>query len=200
MAEEPHSNSAGGKAFGHWLYNRRKGAEAWIKVGIMAKISEKDAPWITHMDYPHGLLIDSPIYGQFMPTFMGKIWEKHDELCNSVFLNVFGTRPLRFGRLCIFSTPHLTNVVTNTEAERDSMFWDHRIAMDRFHMVPPSMPRRTPRMPGLARPRTATTSCASGRFWRSRRPSCCTAYPSNGSWKAREQIPSVARKWEVGWS
>ena len=51
MAEEPHSNSAGGKAFGHWLYNRRKGAEAWIKVGIMATISEKDAPWITHMDY-----------------------------------------------------------------------------------------------------------------------------------------------------
>ena len=107
---------------------------------------------------------------------------------------------MRFGRLCIFSTPNLTKVVTNTEAERDSMFWDHRIAMDRFHMVPPSMPRRTPRMPGLARPRTATTSCASGRFWRSRQPSCCTAYPSNGSWKARAQIPSVARKWEVGWS
>lgn len=31
MAEEPHSNKAGGKAFGYWLYNRRKGAEAWIK-------------------------------------------------------------------------------------------------------------------------------------------------------------------------
>ena len=31
MGDEPHTNSAGGKAFGQWLYNRRKGVEAWIK-------------------------------------------------------------------------------------------------------------------------------------------------------------------------
>ena len=76
------------------------------------------------MDYPHGLLIDSPIYGQFMPIFMGKIWEKHDELCNSVLFKCFWDKAtVRFGRLCIFSTPNLTQLVTNTEAERDSMFW-----------------------------------------------------------------------------
>ena len=33
MSEAPKTNSATGKTFGHWLYNRRKNAEAWIKVG-----------------------------------------------------------------------------------------------------------------------------------------------------------------------
>ena len=31
MSEAPKTNSATGKTFGHWLYNRRKNAEAWIK-------------------------------------------------------------------------------------------------------------------------------------------------------------------------
>eukprot|EP00438_Fugacium_kawagutii_P024031 Skav212894 [mRNA] locus=scaffold374:17109:20829:+ [translate_table: standard] len=31
MAEEPAGNSAGGKAFGQWLYRRRKGVEEWMK-------------------------------------------------------------------------------------------------------------------------------------------------------------------------
>ena len=91
MAEEPHTNSAGGKAFNYWLYNRRKGAEAWIKVAIIKS-------W------------------QFMATFMGKTWEKHDELCDFVFVfGCFWDKPMiimgdirasvRFGRWCIFFYP-----------------------------------------------------------------------------------------------